>query len=90
MPALSIMIKSASGLCNLRCSYCFYADELANRERASYGFMSVESLEEIIKRVLAYAEGSCAIAFQGGEPTLAGLDFFRKPWNCSGSGTLTT
>lgn len=78
MPPLSIMIKPASGLCNLHCSYCFYADESANRERASYGIMSVESLEQIIKRVLAHAEGNCTIAFQGGEPTLAGLDFFRK------------
>lgn len=78
MPPLSIMIKPASGLCNLHCSYCFYADESANRERASYGIMSVESLEQIIKRVLAHAEGNCTIAFQGGELTLAGLDFFRK------------
>ena len=78
MPPLSIMIKPASGLCNLRCNYCFYADEAANRETASYGMMSEETLEEILKRTLAFAEGSCSIVFQGGEPTLAGLDFFRK------------
>lgn len=78
MPPLSIMIKPASGLCNLRCKYCFYADEAANRETASYGFMSEKTLEAILKRTLAFAEGSCNIVFQGGEPTLAGLDFFRK------------
>ena len=78
MPPLSVMLKPASGLCNLRCKYCFYADEAANRETASYGFMSEDTLEEILKRTLAFAEGSCAIVFQGGEPTLAGLDFFRK------------
>lgn len=78
MPPLSVMLKPASGLCNLRCKYCFYADEAANRETASYGLMSEETLEEILKRTLAFAEGSCAFVFQGGEPTLAGLDFFRK------------
>lgn len=78
MPPLSIMLKPASGLCNLRCRYCFYADEAANRETASYGFMSGETLEAIVKRTLAFAEGSCTFVFQGGEPTLAGLDFFRK------------
>ena len=78
MPPLSIMLKPASGLCNLRCKYCFYADEAANRETASYGMMSEDTLEQILKRTLAFAEGSCTVVFQGGEPTLAGLDFFRK------------
>lgn len=40
--------------------------------------MSLETLEEVIKKALAWAEGSCSIAFQGGEPTLAGLNFYRK------------
>lgn len=78
MPALSIMLKPASGLCGLRCKYCFYADEAAKRETASYGFMSEETLEIIIKKTLAFAEGSCTFVFQGGEPMLAGLDFFQK------------
>lgn len=72
------MIKPASGLCNMRCRYCFYADEMENRGQASYGIMSEETLENVIRRVLDFAEGECTIAFQGGEPTLAGLDFFRK------------
>lgn len=78
MPAISIMLKPASALCNLRCKYCFYADEAANREIASYGVMREETLEQVLKRTLDFAEGSCSIVFQGGEPTLAGLDFFRK------------
>ena len=32
----------------------------------------------MIRETLAFAEGSCTIAFQGGEPTLAGLDFYRE------------
>lgn len=87
MPQISVMLKPASGLCNLRCKYCFYADETANRETPSYGIMSVDVLEAVIRRILSFAEGSCTIAFQGGEPTLAGLDFFKqavefeKRWN---------
>lgn len=77
-PRLTVMIKPASGLCNMRCRYCFYADESARREVKSYGLMSAETQEAIVKRILDCAEESCLIAFQGGEPTLAGLDFFRR------------
>lgn len=39
MPAIQVMIKPVSGLCNVRCSYCFHADEMANRKQAFYGIM---------------------------------------------------
>lgn len=78
MPPINLLIKPASGNCNLRCTYCFYYDITQNREQESYGFMSEETLEQVIKKALAYAEGSCTVAFQGGEPTLRGLDFYKK------------
>lgn len=78
MPDISILIKPASGMCNMRCGYCFYHDEMQNRATASYGFMTEETLEQIIKKTIAYADRACTIAYQGGEPTLCGLDFFRK------------
>lgn len=77
MPPITVMLKPASGLCNMRCRYCFYADETAKRETASFGLMSRETLEGVLKHILAYATNACCLAFQGGEPTLAGLDFFR-------------
>lgn len=77
MAPITVMLKPASGLCNMRCRYCFYADEAAKRETASFGLMTHETLEGVLKHILAYATGSCNIAFQGGEPTLAGIDFFR-------------
>ncbi len=77
MPPVSLLIKPASGLCNLRCRYCFYEDEAQNRAQASYGIMSVETLENVLRRAFDEADGDLNIAFQGGEPTLAGLDFFR-------------
>ncbi|HEX3018297.1 MAG TPA: anaerobic sulfatase maturase [Caproicibacter sp.] len=87
MPSVTVMLKPASGLCNLNCKYCFYKDEAENREKFSYGLMTPDVQEAVIKRVLAYAEESCTVVFQGGEPTLAGLDFYRriveleKKWN---------
>ena len=87
MPPIHIMLKPASGLCDMRCRYCFYMDEMSNRQVASYGMMSLDTLEAIVKRTLSFAQGSCTFMFQGGEPTLAGLDFFKaalefeKKWN---------
>lgn len=78
MPPLNLLIKPASGACNLRCRYCFYYDLTEHREISSYGMMKPEVLEEVIRKALEYAEGECTIAYQGGEPTLAGLDFFRQ------------
>lgn len=77
MPQINIMVKPVSGLCDMRCTYCFYADEMGKRSRPSYGRMSVETLEHVIRKTLAFAEGQCTIAFQGGEPTLAGREFYQ-------------
>lgn len=77
VPYLHMMLKPASGLCNLRCRYCFYADETAKRSTPNYGMMSLETAENIIRKSLAHTTKECTFAFQGGEPTLAGLDFFR-------------
>lgn len=78
MPPISLLIKPSSGMCNLRCSYCFYYDLTSKREISSYGFMTEETLECVVKRALEFAEDECHIAFQGGEPTLSGLHFFEK------------
>ena len=78
MRHVQMLLKPASGLCGLRCRYCFYHDETAKREQASYGIMEKAVLEAVIQRALASATQSCTFSFQGGEPTLAGLDFFRR------------
>ena len=78
MPPVNLLIKPASSLCNLRCKYCFYADVSESRQRSSLGMMSLETLEQIVRRAFEYADGFAGFAFQGGEPTLAGLDFFRS------------
>lgn len=78
MPPLSLLIKPASGGCNMHCNYCFYHDETLNRSVPSFGQMSLGTLEILIQKSLAYADGQCTFGFQGGEPTLRGLEFFQK------------
>ncbi len=78
MPSLSVMIKPASGQCNMACSYCFYCDEAKKREQGSFGMMSEQTLRNVIRKTMLNAEGSITYAFQGGEPSLRGLDFFQK------------
>ncbi len=75
---INLLIKPSSGMCNLRCEYCFYEDEVKLRKQASYGFMTEETLEQVIKKTLEYSTDGCTIAYQGGEPTLIGLEFYRR------------
>ncbi len=78
MPPLTFMIKPASSRCNFRCRYCFYADVSAHRTVADCGMMTDETAQQLIRRAMGYADGSVSFAFQGGEPLLAGLDFFDR------------
>lgn len=50
MPYINLLIKPASSLCNMRCRYCFYADEAANRELPSMGVMTASTAEMMIAR----------------------------------------
>lgn len=78
MPPLSLLIKPASGNCNLRCRYCFYHTLSESRSIKSYGIMDINTLEVLVKKSLEYADQVCTFAFQGGEPTIAGIDFFKN------------
>ena len=77
---LAILVKPASACCNLHCRYCFYADESQNRAVVSHGLMNYGTLDLLIMRIREYlpSGGKAIISFQGGEPTLAGLAFFRN------------
>ncbi len=78
MRNLSIMLKPASSLCNLRCKYCFYHSLADTRESFSFGKMSYDTADNIISKALDFAEGgSIYFAFQGGEPLFVGLDWFE-------------
>lgn len=75
----SILIKPASAVCNLDCAYCFYLDREADPYKALPARrMTEETLERLVDTYLFYSYPASVFAFQGGEPTLAGLPFFEK------------
>ena len=80
MNSYNIMIKPASSLCNMKCKYCFYDDVSNMRECPSSGIMTHETMEAIISNIKkGLKEGDrVSFLFQGGEPTLAGLSFFKE------------
>ena len=80
MKHFSVMLKPASGSCNMRCTYCFYADLTRRRSVKSYGMMTIETAKKIVDNILPCIDisGNLTMAFQGGEPTLAGISFYQE------------
>jgi uncharacterized protein len=76
--AFAVQIKPAGARCNLACDYCFYRAKESLYPGSDFR-MGDALLETAIREVLAAHPGpEVPIAFQGGEPTLLGLDFFRR------------
>lgn len=80
MKQLTVMLKPVSSLCNLRCSYCFYDDISSLREAFSFGIMTESVARSVLDHILTELEAKdrLTLSFQGGEPTLVGLDFYRN------------
>lgn len=79
MHSVSLLIKPASGLCNLNCKYCFYHDEMSKRENSHFGIMTSKTFKTLFEKFINLPDiKSISLAFQGGEPTIAGLSFFRN------------
>ncbi|CAM3929451.1 anaerobic sulfatase maturase [Rahnella bruchi] len=74
------MAKPGGSVCNIDCGYCFYLEkEALYPERWDNWRMSPETLELFIAQHIAAQEGEQVLfAWQGGEPTLMGLPFFRQ------------
>lgn len=79
MKYFNALIKPASSNCNMKCKYCFYHDVASNREIYCQEIMKKETSEIIIQKILDYFKENVEItfAFQGGEPTLAGIHYFK-------------
>lgn len=78
--AYHAMIKPGGSICNLDCAYCFYLHkkDLLGRSESRFR-MPDEILEAHIKQYVEGQDGpEVVFTWQGGEPTLLGLDFFRK------------
>ncbi len=77
-PAFHLLAKPAGARCNLACDYCFFLSKESLYPGSSLR-MSDEVLEEYIRQYLdAHQAPEATIAWQGGGPTLMGLDFFRR------------
>jgi uncharacterized protein len=74
------MAKPIGARCNLACKYCFYLEkEAAYYPGAGVPRMSAETTERFIRDYLGSQPGEeVHFAWQGGEPTLAGLEYFRR------------
>jgi uncharacterized protein len=76
--AFHILAKPRGAVCNLACRYCFYSKKVDLYQGSSFR-MSEEVLESYVRQVIQAHQGpEVVIAWQGGEPTLMGLDFFRR------------
>lgn len=78
MNNLNLLIKPSSGNCNINCNYCFYSDVTDNRITKNYGYMTKEIAEKLIFEAFNTDVKTINFAFQGGEPTLIGIDFFKS------------
>lgn len=73
----TVMIKPVGALCNLDCSYCYYLPTKTLYDGREHR-MTLATLRAVFAGALPHFSDHVTIAWQGGEPTLAGLDFFRK------------
>ncbi len=74
----SILVKPVSADCNLRCEYCFYLEKADLYPETKSHRMSYDVLETMIQQIMHDTAGPVGVTWQGGEPTLAGLDFFEN------------
>ncbi|MGQ9463387.1 MAG: anaerobic sulfatase maturase [Candidatus Fervidibacter sp.] len=78
-PAFHVMLKPRGPICNLDCTYCFYLRKENLYEKGTTFFQSDEVLEEFTRQYIeAQKVPEVHFGWQGGEPTLMGLDFFKK------------
>jgi len=74
-----VMAKPIGPICNLDCKYCFYLEKETLYPGTQSWKMSDEILESYIRQYIAAQPlDTVAFAWQGGEPTLLGLDYFKK------------
>lgn len=75
---IHVLAKPTGAICNLACSYCFFLDKELLYPGSKFR-MSDEILEMYIRQLIkAHRSPQVTVAWQGGEPTLMGIDFYRR------------
>ncbi len=73
------MTKPTGPLCNLDCTYCFYLEKEKIYPNTKHWSMNYEVLENYIKQYIsAQSVNEITFSWQGGEPTILGIEFFQK------------
>jgi uncharacterized protein len=76
--AFHIMAKPTGSACNLHCDYCFFLEKEKLYPGSDFR-MSAQVHEAYIRQLLEFHQTPrVTVAWQGGEPTLMGLDFFKR------------
>jgi len=74
---VTVMIKPVGALCNLDCTYCYYLPTKAIYDGRQHR-MTLRTLEDVFAGLLPKFDQEVTVAWQGGEPMLAGLEFFER------------
>ena len=84
VPGIHVVAKPMGPVCNLACEYCFYLEKKALFKEGENFRMKDEVLSAFVSDYIS-SQPTPVVEFvwQGGEPTLAGLDFFRKAHHSS-------
>ena len=79
MEDFQVFVKPVGAACNLACSYCYYLDKQELYRDTADSRMQEDILEAyIVQHLIAAAGPDVFFSWHGGEPTLAGLQFFRS------------
>ncbi len=75
---VSCLIKPASSRCNLNCTYCFYLEKQAIYPWSTNPTMSLDTFRLFLDQYARLCAPHLTFAWQGGEPTMMGLDWFQQ------------
>ena len=77
-PRIHVLAKPTGAICNLDCEYCFFLDKQQLYPGSRFK-MTAEMLETYIRQLIeSHRSDRVTVAWQGGEPTLRGIDFYRR------------
>ncbi|NQV29713.1 MAG: anaerobic sulfatase maturase [Candidatus Marinimicrobia bacterium] len=79
LPAFQVLAKPIGPICNLDCSYCFYLEKDQLYPEVKHFIMEADVLETFIQqKIEGHRVDTVHFTWQGGEPTLLGVDYFRE------------
>lgn len=74
-----LMAKPSSFHCNIKCEYCFYLEKEQSLPKEKTQFMGDSTLENYVRNYIQSSQSQrVEFVWQGGEPTLLGVDFYRQ------------